>query len=177
MMRRLGVTDRRLFVLAALALAAGIGGCGDSNGDGASGDATAASEGSGAEVVAAMRDLREYYNTSDGQAFCDGLTPDGRDEVVGVRRTFKLKETNCIDIINTVSRAVLDSGEPQRVVVVHKVTVDGDKARLVMQGGLGGIRRVVPFQFVRLAGEWKLNDPISGPQRVIRMEEKPAPRG
>lgn len=180
---------RLLALTASLLLALGVAACGDSDdGDGDGGDAaaqqadtTASGGGTSAadekEVADTMRFIRKSYNASDGKAFCGQLSEEGVEEVQDVIRegTYAkyIKSKDCAGYVSSYSRQVVKKdGLKQRPVQVLSVSVDGDKARMIMKGGLAGYRSVVPFRFVRVDGEWKLVDPLTAPHRTIRVDAK-----
>jgi hypothetical protein len=162
-----------------LVLALAFAGCGDDS-DGTStasdSDGTAAAESisSGSEedqIAAVMRHLEEVYNDSDGAAFCASLTARGQREVVRVRKELTdVKSHDCAGIVSEVSEAVVAGDAPQRTVKVLRVDVQGKQARAVIKGGLAGIRSVMPFKLRQVAGEWKVEDPISARGRLIRID-------
>lgn len=181
MMRGLDALLRGLSAMAvAVALAVGVTACGGSD-DGDGGATAADRSGSDAgvadderEVAATMRRLREVYNDSNGRAFCAELSKDGKREIAAVARSGEysevIKSRDCPGIIADYSRAIVEAGMEQQPVEVRRVTVDGDKARIVIKGGLAGLRSIVPFRFVQEDGQWKLVDPISGTHNTIRVE-------
>lgn len=191
---RLGASARLIAVLAAFAVALALGAAacggddnsgsldsgqqpGESNHRAAVDDSTPAGANRAVDsdenqIADTMHYLREVYNASDGRAFCAKLTAAGRAEIVNLRRDRGLNLTNstCAGIITEYSKRAVNAGAGQRPVKVLRVSVDGDRARIVVKGGLAGIRSVVPFRFVNQGGEWKLLDPISGTHNIIRVD-------
>lgn len=172
-----GMVGGRAGLSLILVLAVGVAGCGDSDDGDKAGNAKAASSstarsGDEARVADLITGLRDIYIKSDGDAFCAALTPDGRKEVTtlvpGAYSNIKAKD--CAGIVKEFSGKVVSGGQKQRPVDVRRVTVKGDKATAVITGGLAGVRRVVPFRFEKTGGEWKLDDPITGPRRIIKMD-------
>jgi hypothetical protein len=182
-------TVRRLpAVIAAAAIALGVSACGDSDDGDAGGNATAgqsapastAEQGASTnadekEIVATMRSMRQRYNSYDGAAFCSELSKAGLAEVQAIIRDGQyakyIKSRDCPGFVSAYARQVVArDGIRQRPIEVKRVTVKGDKATLVMKGGLAGFRSVVPFRFVKEGGEWKLVDPISAARNTIRVE-------
>lgn len=178
MLGKKGTAGGRAALLLILALAAvGVASCGDSDDGGKASDATAAAHsstdgGDKARVTDLITGLRDIYIRSDGDAFCAALTPDGRKEVTTlVPHAYEnIKARDCPGIVTEFSRHVVGGGQKQRPVDVRRVTVKGDKATAVITGGLAGFRRIVPFRFEKTGGEWKLDDPITGPRRIIGMD-------
>jgi 2,3-bisphosphoglycerate-independent phosphoglycerate mutase len=170
-----GSLGRRVGVALVLALAVSVVGCGDSGGSGSDGaDKAEATSSSGdrAQVSDAITELRTIYNKRDGDTFCSRLTPQGRKEVeVMVPKAYPdTKAKDCAGIVKEYSTKIVGGGQPQQPVKVRRVSVDGTKARVVVTGGLAGVRRIVPFRFEKQDGKWLLDDPISGTSRVIGMD-------
>jgi hypothetical protein len=156
-------------------LAVGVAGCGDSESSGANAPTrgkTASYSGDEVKVVNAITDLRTVYNKQDGAGFCSRLTADGRREIeVLVPKAYtNLKAHDCAGIVTEYSGKVVGGGQPQRPVRVRRIKVDGNKARIVITGGPAGVRRIVPFRYVKTGGKWLLDDPISGTNRVIGVD-------
>jgi len=184
---------RLLAVTASLLLALGVAACGSSDdGDSDGGDATAkqadpvSNDGSGdgtnvaaeqKKVADTMRYIRNRYNAGDGAAFCGQLSREGVAEVKDVIRSGQyakfIKSRTCGGYVSSYSKQVVArDGLKQRPIQVLRVSVDGDKAKMVMKGGLAGYRSVVPFRFVKVDGEWKLVDPITASHRTIRVDKE-----
>jgi hypothetical protein len=162
-----------LAAMVALALGLGAIGCGDSDSDSDQGDANASQTQAGSEpaspaevkaATAVMPDLRKKWNSSDGQGFCDRLTPAGRREMLRYAASFKgkLKADTCGRFVTDYSGRILKAGGGHRPVRTKKIEVNGDRAKVNIMGGLAGINSTVTFKLAKDDGIWKLTNPISG---------------
>jgi len=172
---------KALLALLGVALALGVAGCGDS-GDGDGGGPQAAGEAQGGngeqeQAAALMREVTRLYNEADGAGLCSSFTAAGREEVVRAGADYGIKGRDCVAVMDEIARSVVRAEVPPRVVEVRQVTVDGDRARVVVKGGIAGIRSVVPYRLVRAGGEWRIDDPISARRRIIRVESGPPRSG
>lgn len=169
-------------VVAVLALALGLAACGDSDGDGGSGDSQAEAKQASADstsaatptsdedkVIAVMRDLRDYFNTYDGKAFCAALTKAGQTEVVTETRDWPIKKRTCVNIVSEYARGTVKvDGIRQTPVDVRRVTVKGGEATILMKGGIAGRRAPEMFRLAKEDGQWKVVDPLTGPAKNPR---------
>lgn len=180
---------RTLLVVAAL-LAMGASGCGGTDEpEGGAGDSEAIAsnsangpsekEAAGGDASASpdqraigdlMRHLREVYNRPDGREFCSNLTQHGEREVVNLAKQVDLKASDCEGIVEEFANGVIKAGNPQLPVEILRITVKGPHARVVMKGGLSGVRSVIPFRVVKAGAKWKLDDPLSARDRLIRVD-------
>jgi hypothetical protein len=171
------VPTRLLAVLVALTLGLVAGCGGDDDGDGGGNANASQSENGGAsapggggsasdreQVAAVMPEMRALYNAADGKAFCAGLTAAGKKEVsqYATEEIPQLNTRDCATFMTRYAEKVVASGGAQRPVRVRKVEIDGDTAKVTMQGGLAGIRSIAVYTLAKEAGDWKLEDPISG---------------
>jgi hypothetical protein len=181
---------RRSVLALALMLALGIAACGDDDGGSAGADAgqadTASSEGSEAlsgdaaadkkEITATMHSFKDSFNNMNGERYCAKLSTAGQQQVVaGLRKSWyakAIKARDCAGIVDAYTKELVGrQNNGYRPVEVRRISLDGDKARVVVKGGLAGRRSVVPFNMVREDGEWKVADPVTAAQNVIRVEK------
>jgi hypothetical protein len=113
-------------------------------------------------VKAVMPDLRREWNTSDGQGFCDRLTPAGRREILRFAASLEgqLKSKTCGGIITEYSGRVLKAGARHLPVRTKKIEVNGNRAMVDIMGGLAGTKSVT-FKLTKEDGTWKLTNPLT----------------
>jgi hypothetical protein len=155
-----------------LCIALGMAGCGDSDegGDANANNDQAAKSGSSApsgereEVGDVMVKLRDRFNKGDGDGFCSLLTANGQREIAAFSKSVpEIKARGCAPFMSKYSGAIaVKSDAKQTPVKLRTVDIKGPKAKLVMGGGLAGIRAIATFNLVKRGGDWKLDDPVSG---------------
>jgi hypothetical protein len=154
-----------LGILIALTLVAAQAGCGSGDSENGGGDTPGpgATEADRAAIAGVMRQLRVSHNAGDGTAYCGRLTVHGQREIREFAETTPaIGKRDCADFMSEVARRVVETGGAQPPVRVRAIAIDGDRARITMQGGQVGIKAIATYELAKEGGEWKLDNPISG---------------
>jgi len=168
-------------LVAVLVLAAfAAGGCGDSgDDDGASASAETSPQfvatGSDEEQIEQiLHEIQEDFDRGDGAAYCDKVTEEEQQDIIGFGRNFN-KGSTCSGVIDTVAQESKLGGAEQKPTRFIAARVNGDRARVRVRNGPRAPEWMV---FVREDGQWKIvesgfdPDPIGQIQREQAQKEK-----